>query len=147
MITQPIKQADNPRKIKNIVIHCTATPQNTTIQSIRRYWKENLKWKSPGYHYIVEADGLVATLQTETLPTNGVAGHNANSIHISYIGGVTPSNAPIDNRTKNQKESIRSILIELVAKYPEARILGHRDFPSVQKACPCFDAIEEYKDL
>ena len=29
--------------------------------------------------------------------------------------------------------------------FPEARICGHRDLPGVAKACPCFDAIQEYK--
>ena len=31
--------------------------------------------------------------------------------------------------------------------YPEAEILGHRDFPGVAKACPCFDAKKEYKNI
>ena len=30
------------RTITHLVVHCTATPKNTTIASIRRYWKEAL---------------------------------------------------------------------------------------------------------
>jgi hypothetical protein len=30
------------RDITHLVVHCTATPKNTTIASIRRHWKEGL---------------------------------------------------------------------------------------------------------
>ncbi len=35
---------NNPRNIKYIVVHCTATPTNTTLESIKRYWKEQRGW-------------------------------------------------------------------------------------------------------
>jgi hypothetical protein len=40
------------RNIKYIAVHCTATPQTTSIDSIKNYWKTNLGWKMPGYHFI-----------------------------------------------------------------------------------------------
>ena len=33
---------------------------------------------------------------------------------------------------------------KLRAKYPNAIIQGHRDFPNVAKACPQFDAKKEF---
>ena len=36
------------------------------------------------------------------------------------------------------------VLKEWLAKYPKARIRGHRDFPGVKKACPQFIAEKEY---
>jgi N-acetylmuramoyl-L-alanine amidase len=140
------------RRIDYIVIHCTATPQTTTIQSIRNHWKNVLKWKNVGYHYIVEANGNVVQLADIAVPTNGVAGFNTRSIHISYIGGVDKNNKPVDNRTDAQKKS----LIEIIKKVRNEVVLqqrtfpviqGHTDFPGVSKACPCFDAKEEYKDI
>lgn len=127
------------REIKHIVLHCTATPQNTTLASIQRYWKENLKWNSPGYHYLIEPSGLVHTLQPIERPTNGVAGHNANSIHISYIGGADASGKGIDNRTPKQVLSMLDLVVSLGARFPKAIILGHKDFPGVKKECPSFD--------
>jgi hypothetical protein len=35
----------------------------------------------------------------------------------------------------------------LTADYPDARILGHREFPRVHKDCPCFPASTEYASL
>jgi N-acetylmuramoyl-L-alanine amidase len=134
------------RTINHLVVHCTATPQTTTVQSIQRYWRENLKWKSPGYHFLIEANGTVHNLQPITLPSNGVAGHNANSIHVSYIGGVNGQRA-VDNRTEAQKTALLTILRDLKKQFPRAIIQGHRDFPRVAKACPSFDAIKEYATL
>ncbi len=135
------------RNITHIVVHCTATAQNATVKGILNYWKSVLKWKSPGYHYLIEANGQIHSLQPEEKPTNGVAGHNANSVHVSYIGGVDAKGKAVDNRTLEQKASMLLILRKLRRNYPEAVICGHRDFPGVKKDCPSFDARKEYKDL
>lgn len=127
------------RKITHLVLHCTATPQNTTIASIQRHWREVNKWKSPGYHWIIKADGEAVSLLPIEKPSNGVAGHNANSIHISYIGGVDKKGKAIDNRTEAQKETQIRLLLDLKRKFPDAEILGHRDFEGVSKECPSFD--------
>jgi N-acetylmuramoyl-L-alanine amidase len=135
------------RNIDYIVIHCTATPQHATVESILNYWRNNLGWKNPGYHMLIEANGKVHKLQDFDNPTNGVKGHNYNSIHISYIGGVTGTMKPIDNRTYEQKAAILDCIRQAV-EYTEGKkliIQGHRDFPGVTKACPSFDAKKEYK--
>jgi len=54
---------------------------------------------------------------------------------------------PKDTRTPAQKEALIKLLKELKTLYPQAEILGHRDFPDVAKACPCFNAKDEYKTL
>lgn len=102
-----------------------------------------MKWKSPGYHWIVEAKGNAVRLHPDSKPSNGVAGFNSNSIHICYIGGEKS----IDNRTPEQKGKLIYLLKQYKQLYPNAIIQGHRDFPGVKKACPCFDAKKEYKDL
>ena len=133
------------REIKYIVCHCTATPQTTTVKSIQNHWKNNLGWKSPGYHRLIDASGKIHVLSNYALPTNGAAGFNAVSIHVSYIGGVD-GKKPIDNRTPEQKATMLQLLTELKAQFPNAKILGHRDL-GAKKACPSFDAIAEYKNL
>lgn len=123
------------RDIKYIVLHCTATSQDTTVASILNYWKKNLGWKNPGYHFLIEKDGTIHNLHPIESPSNGVAGYNKNSIHISYIGGV----GGLDNRTPKQILSQLKLIIEMKEKYPKAEVLGHRDFPKVKKECPSFD--------
>ena len=129
------------RKIKYIVLHCTATPQDTTIESIKKHWVR-IGWKSVGYHYIVKPNGKIEKLANIDQVTNGVGGYNSNSIHISYIGGKD-----IDDRTDEQKESIIQLVEMLHSEFPDAIIQGHRDFPNVKKSCPRFDAKVEFKYL
>lgn len=133
------------RDIQYIVIHCTATPQTATVESIKRHWRETLGWKSPGYHRLIDKDGKVYELSHFNYPTNGVKGFNSKSIHISYIGGVDDKNKPLDNRTDLQKASILNCIFEAV-KYAGKKVIiqGHKDFPNVNKACPSFEAKNEY---
>lgn len=140
------------RRIDFIVVHCTATPQNTKVQSILNYWKNVLKWSRPGYHFVIEADGNVVKLQDIEEPTNGVAGFNRNSVHVSYIGGIDRSGKPIDNRTPEQKKAMTELLTKVRNQITLNQrtfpiIQGHKDFPGVKKACPSFDAKKEFEKL
>ena len=135
------------REIKFLAVHCTATPQTATVSSIQSYWRNVLKWKMPGYHFIIKPDGEVVQLLEIEKVSNGVKGFNSVSINISYIGGVDSQNKPIDNRTEAQKKALLDLLKKLKKQFPKAIIQGHRDFPNVKKACPSFDAKEEYKNL
>ena len=135
------------RDIKYLVVHCTATPQTATVSSIQNYWKNTLKWVMPGYHFMIKSDGeIIQLLEIEKI-SNGVKGFNSVSINISYIGGVDSENKPIDNRTPAQRRSLTDLLTKLKKEFPKAIIQGHRDFPNVKKACPSFNAKEEYKNL
>jgi N-acetylmuramoyl-L-alanine amidase len=135
------------RSIKYIVVHCTATPQTTTIASIQNYWRNNLKWKSSGYQIIITPDGKINRLAPDESVCNGVAGYNSVSLHVSYIGGVNGPKA-IDNRTDAQKAALVEVLTKWKELYPDAIIQGHRDFLKKGvnwKDCPSFDAKSEYK--
>ena len=132
------------RNINYIAIHCTATQPEASIASIQNYWKNNLGWKNPGYHYIIDRFGNVVNLLPIELVSNGVQGYNSQTINISYVGGIDKNGKPKDTRTEAQKQSILKLLKELRVKFPKAKIQGHRDFPNVKKACPSFDAKKEY---
>ena len=129
------------RDVTHIVIHCTGASQNQTVASIQNHWRNVLGWRNVGYHRLIESDGTTHNLAHFDSVTNGVRGHNANSIHISYIGGQHN-----DNRTEQQKASILDCIYEAL-RYCGKKVViqGHRDFPNVAKACPQFDAKKEYE--
>jgi len=116
------------RNVNNIVIHCTATAQSVKVESILNYWKNNLGWKSPGYHRLIDAAGKIHHLSDFDKPANGVAGHNYDSIHISYIGGVDANSKPIDNRTASQKKAILQCISEARKLYPKAKDFRAQEF-------------------
>ena len=73
---------------------------------------------------------------------------NDRSIGICYEGGLYESDHPSDTRTYAQKCSLIDLLRQLRRDYPEAKIAGHCQLsPYIRKACPCFDAREEYAGL
>jgi N-acetylmuramoyl-L-alanine amidase len=135
------------RTITHIVVHCSATGQDAKVEAIQRYWKQNLGWKSPGYHYIIEADGKETQLLSIAQPSNGVKGWNKSIINVCYIGGVNKLGKAADNRTDAQKRQLMTRLKALKTMFPNAIIQGHKDFPNVAKACPSFDAKTEYKNI
>ena len=137
----------NQRNIKYIVVHCTATPTTTTLESIKRYWKEQRGWgDTPGYHYFIKRDGTVVQLLDEKKNSYGVYKHNSECISIAYVGGIDKDGKPVDNRSDAQKHAMFDIIVRLTEKYPKAEVLGHRDLPGVKKACPCFDVKEWLKN-
>ena len=135
------------RTITHLVVHCSATPQETTIESIKNYWRNVQKWQYPGYHFIIKANGEIVQLLDISIKSNGVEGRNSTLINICYIGGIDSSGKPVDNRTTFQRFALVKLLRDLKEKFPTAIIQGHRDFPGVKKACPCFNAKTEYAFL
>lgn len=142
------------RKIKFIVVHCTAGSAQQKTEDIITYWKRKLGWKTVGYHKLISADGSVETLASDEVVTNGVKGHNHHAINISYKGGWNSQ----DTRTQEQKRALINVISQYKKKYPDTIVLGHRDLsPDLNKdgkitqnewikICPCFDAINEYKN-
>jgi N-acetylmuramoyl-L-alanine amidase len=145
------------RPIHNIVLHCTATSQNATPEQIVNYWRNVLKWKQVGYHYMIDPQGRRHILAPIREVTNGVKGYNWNSIHISYIGGKDG-----DDRTDAQKKEMEALIKELIGPTVlnyRPNIIGHRDLsPDLNnngiiephewvKLCPQFNVVDWLKEI
>lgn len=125
-----------------IVIHCSATRaiQDIGAKEIRQ-WHLTRGFKDIGYHLVIRRDGRVEKGRALDAIGSHVKGHNANSVGVCMAGGLNNDTyAPEPNYTPAQWAALRATVAMLLKKYPKARVLGHRDFPGVAKACPCFDA-------
>lgn len=143
------------RRIDYIVVHCTASRegQAQTVDQIRAEHKKQ-GWSDIGYHYVVTLDGVVHVGRDVDIAGSHVAGHNANSIGVVYVGGLENNPKKTysqlkakDTRTDAQKASLLSLLMDLRRLYPYAKIQGHRDFSGVKKDCPSFDAKLAYRNV
>ena len=137
----------NKRNIKEIIVHCSATPEGKdfTVADIKR-WHLARGFSDIGYHYVIYRDGSIHTGRDESIIGAHCTGHNTNSIGVCYIGGcVSNGKTPKDTRTEAQKVSLLKLLSELKKKYPEAKVYPHYKFAA--KACPSFNAEEEYKNI
>ena len=144
----PSRLKKSRRTIKEIFVHCSATPEGKdyTVQDIRR-WHKQQGWSDIGYHYVIYRNGHIEPGRNVDLIGAHCAGHNTYSIGICYIGGVArDGKTPKDTRTLTQKAALLSLLTDLKVIYPNAKIYGHRDFEP-GKACPSFDARREYATL
>lgn len=135
------------RQIKKLIVHCSATPEgrDVKVSDIKRWHVEDNGWSDIGYHWVIELDGSIRKGRPESSSGAHAKGHNKESIGICYIGGCDSDMKPKDTRTDAQKETLRCLLIDLLGRYPEAEIIGHRDVSS--KSCPSFDAKAEYSGL
>lgn len=136
------------RTIKEIIVHCTATPEGRveTVQSIRNMHKAK-GWSDIGYHYLIGLNGERWEGRNVNLIGAHCEGHNSNSIGVCYVGGVDKKMQAKDTRTEKQKDALVALLKDLRKLYPKAKIYGHRDFDKKGKACPSFDATKEYKNI
>lgn len=134
------------REIDKIIVHCTATPEGreVNIDEIAS-WHKAQGYTSVGYHYVIALDGKVMPGRGEHRIGAHCLGHNASSIGVCYVGGLDAKGRPKDTRTPQQREALVKLLLELKRKYPKASIHGHNEFAN--KACPCFDAYNEYKRI
>ena len=145
------------RKITLIVVHCTATRCTSSLTPRQLEESHRLRgFACCGYHYYIQRNGQTTPMRPVEKIGAHAKGYNANSIGIAYEGGLNADGNPADTRTDAQRAALVSLLTQLHEHYPDARIVGHRDLspdlngngriePSEYvKACPCFNAAQEY---
>ena len=136
------------RNINEVIIHCSATRegQSITVDTIREWHVDGRGWSDIGYHFYIELDGSIKKGRDIDKTGAHCKGHNRNSIGICYCGGVeSDGKTPKDTRTPEQKESLIHVLKTIKAMYPDAIIYSHNEFAN--KACPSFNATEEYENI
>ncbi len=143
------------RKLEYLVIHCTATPEGREVEGAEiRAWHTDPKpkgrgWKQVGYTDLFHLDGKIERLADNNEDiwvdgeeiTNGALHYNGVSRHIAYVGGCSRTEPliPKDTRTPAQFMALREYVLDFHARFPQVKIVGHRDLPGVTKACPAFD--------
>lgn len=131
------------RLITMIVVHCSATRCNHSypVQQLFHDHVEVNHWRYIGYHFYITRSGRVETTRPLERMGAHAKGHNAHSIGICYEGGLDEQGQIADTRTEEQKKAMAKLIVQLKQQFPTIlKVLGHRDLPGVQKACPCFDA-------
>ena len=138
------------RRIDWIVVHCTATPEGraVTVADITRWHVRDNVGRTIGYHHVIGLNGEHWATLPEAQVGNHARGANANGIGVVYVGGLDRlAKTAKDTRTPAQKATLLRVLREIKARYPNARIIGHRDVPGTRKACPSFSVADWCKEV
>ncbi len=133
-----------------IAVHCSATSDKADIGAAEiDKWHRGQGWACIGYHFVIRRNGKIEQGRKESQVGAHVQGFNESSIGICMVGGVDANdvNKAVNNFTPEQFASLKELLDELKGRYPYAKIQGHRDFPNVKKACPCFDVAKWLKSF
>lgn len=128
------------RQIDTIVIHCSATPADRDIGRAEiDHWHRDKGWSGIGYHFVLRRDGTRETGRPVEQVGSHAQGHNARSIGICLVGGVAKAGdvRGVENFTATQWTALRLLVVQLRKRYPNARIVGHRDL-NRGKDCPSF---------
>lgn len=145
----------NKDAVRFLAVHCSATPPTADVGVDQiRQWHKAQGWEDVGYHFVIRRDGTVEAGRALDFQGSHVANHNHEAIGICLVGGVRRDPDadgkddvdgprwdlnPDANFTAAQYESLESILVLMLQRFPKAAVVGHRDFPGVKKACPSFD--------
>jgi len=135
-------------RVRWIVQHYSATPieRDFTAADIDAMHRAR-GFREIGYHYFIRKDGTVETGRDLSKPGKfevgaHCKGSNSNSIGICVEGGVTLAarNVGVDNRTPAQIKAQIALIRELLVRFPNAKVEGHRDMPGAATQCPGYDA-------
>jgi N-acetylmuramoyl-L-alanine amidase len=133
--------------VKWIVIHYSATPieQDYTAADIDAMHKKR-GFKEIGYHFFIRRNGLVEKGRDLSQPgrfEQGAhsKGENDASVGICYEGGVVMGdpNTGFDTRTEAQEAAMIRLINDLLVRFPNAKVVGHKDMPGAATQCPGFD--------
>ena len=146
--------------VKYIVLHCSATRSNMAYDPFSLDRDHRARgFRMAGYHFYVRRSGEIVPMRPLNQVGAHVYGYNACSVGVCYEGGLRPDGTPQDTRTPEQKRALRYLLQYLKERFAQALIVGHRDLSPDRngdgritpdeylKACPCFDAVQEYRYL
>jgi N-acetylmuramoyl-L-alanine amidase len=125
--------------IRFLTIHCSASPIGRGDCAANVMQWDIARFGQPSYHWIIEESGNKVRCLPDTVKGVHVALNNSHNIGVCYIGGVDKNGKSTDTRTIAQKKSLQEIVNDYRKQVFGLSVLGHRDWPNVNKACPCFD--------
>ena len=132
------------RKIDLIVIHCSATrcDRDYPVEQLRADHRMR-GFREVGYHYYIRRNGTLHSCRPLEEMGAHARGWNARSVGICYEGGLDTDGHPADTRTEEQRVVMQEVVRALLRRYPEARVVGHRDLPGCGgRDCPCFETTD-----
>lgn len=129
--------------IRYLTIHCSGSPagRNNTAADVCAWDRE--RFGQPSYHWVIDEQGRATRSLPDTRLGAHVGGHNTGNIGVCYIGGTDAALKPLDTRTAAQRDALRRIVAMYKHDFVAITVRGHRDWPNVKKACPCFDVATE----
>jgi len=128
------------RNITKLIIHCSATAPTQFFNAADiRKWHIDKGWSDIGYHRVITRLGVAENGRPIEKDGAHAKGYNHDSIGVCLVGGVNIKNEPEFNFTHSQMQTLKWVVDDYVEMFGPLIVMGHRDLPGVDKACPSFD--------
>lgn len=132
------------RSTDYIFIHCSASKPSMDIGAAEiDRWHRQRGWLGIGYHFVIRRDGTVEKGRDLYQAGAHAVGYNDRSVAICMVGGIHETEMqgrwpkPEDNFTEAQWEALDTLVDQMQATFPGAKVIGHNEV--ADKACPAFD--------
>jgi N-acetylmuramoyl-L-alanine amidase len=134
------------RKLSRIILHCTATPEGRHVDvATINAWHVKRGWSGIGYHFVIYLDGSVHAGRDVSKVGAHVAGHNADTIGIVYVGGCDAKMKAKDTMNDAQKTAVVNLVKALRDQFGALTLHGHNEYAA--KACPSFNVKHKFEWL
>ena len=115
-----------------LVVHCSDTSDQDDLNALDIHKMHlGFDWDGIGYHKIIKRNGDIENGRPEFWVGAHTKGLNQNSLGVCLIGQTQFS--------QRQFNSLEIILKNWLLKYPNAKIVGHRNAIKTHKTCPNFN--------
>ena len=123
----PLKQED----VKYIIVHGTGNP-NVDAKSHIKWLNDDSASDQNACHFFVDPSGIYQALQTNIISWNAGKEYNDKSVSVEIC--------TYDNNTKQMQaiQNARTVVNILKRKYPNARVVTHKEVSDWSKPCPSF---------
>ena len=131
------------RKLDRIILHCTATPEGRHVDvDTIRVWHKARGWSDVGYHFVIYIDGSVHSGRDVSKTGAHVAGHNATTIGVVYVGGTDAAGKAKDTMNAAQETAFVNLVKHLRDQFGPLTLHGHNEYAA--KACPSFKVKDKF---
>lgn len=126
--------------IRYLVVHCSDSADDHFLSATDIHQMHlGFGWDGAGYHKIIERDGVIQQGRPIYWQGAHVQGQNHRSLGVCLVGR--------NQFTSHQMAALEQVLLEWLALFPQAEIVGHRDIQETSKTCPNFDVREWWKKV
>ena len=124
------------REIKYLVIHHSGTKPGQWLDAPEIHqWHLARGWDGIGYNYVITDDGGLQHGRPEYWVGSHTKGFNEVSIGICICGTGLPNGS--------QEQTLHDLCFALAHRYPNAKVVGHRDLAGKDHTeCPGFEISE-----
>jgi len=117
--------------LNTLVVHHSALPLTDDVLAIQRLHMQRRGYADIGYHFVIDAAGLVYAGRDLNVRGAHTGGANTGTIGVVLLG-----NFEHDQPALAQLESLRALSAYLAAAYTLTHLAGHADFQPGVTVCP-----------